>query len=173
MSHPLLCRRDVNFLLHDWLQVTGVDRETVDGFIDLSEKLASDSFQNHYKRSDVEEPVLAAHSVRVCPAIGEALRQYAALGLFSASFPESLGGLAVPQAVCAASFAYFAAANIATAAYPMLTVANARLIASFGTTEQIEAICEAAVRGPLVRHHVLVGASGGFVVLSDIARVRP
>jgi alkylation response protein AidB-like acyl-CoA dehydrogenase len=147
MSYPLLCRRDVNFLLHDWLQVSGLDRDTVDGFIDLSEKLAMDLFLNHYKRSDVEEPVLAPDGVRVCPAIGEALAQYAELGLFGASFPEDLGGLGVPHVVCAASFAYFAAANIATAAYPMLTVANARLISTFGTPEQIKQFARPQIEG--------------------------
>jgi alkylation response protein AidB-like acyl-CoA dehydrogenase len=40
--------------------------------------------------------------------------------------------------VCAASYAYFAAANAATAAYPLLTVANARLIAAFGSAAQFD-----------------------------------
>jgi alkylation response protein AidB-like acyl-CoA dehydrogenase len=91
-------------------------------------KLATDQFLTHYKRSHVEEPKLLPEGVSVCSPIREALRQYAEVGFFSASFGEDYGGQGLPQVICSASFAYFAAANIATAAYPMLTIANARLI---------------------------------------------
>ncbi|KMS56811.1 acyl-CoA dehydrogenase [Sphingobium cupriresistens] len=138
MSHSLIVRQDIDFLLHDWLGLDDIaDRTTVDAVIDLSEKLAIDHFLPHYKQADVEEPTLTADGVHICPPIGEALKHYADLGLFSAGFPEELGGLGLPYLACAASFAYFAAANLATSAYPMLTVANARLIATFGTQAQI------------------------------------
>ncbi|MBX3566368.1 MAG: acyl-CoA dehydrogenase [Sphingomonas sp.] len=145
----LLSRRDIDFLLHDWLKVEALaDRETVDAILDLSEKLAADTFLTHYKRGDVEEPRLDdAGQVHICPAIGEALTQYAELGLFSAGFSERQGGLGLPYLVCAASFAFFAAANVATAAYPMLTVANARLIAAFGTAAQFEAFARPEIEG--------------------------
>ncbi len=148
MTTPLLDRRDVDFLLHTWLKTgTLVDRETVDAVLDLSQVLAAEAFLPHYKRNDVEEPVLEDGNVRICPAIGEALSQYAQLGLFSAGFPEEQGGLALPYVVCAASFAFFAAANVSTAAYPMLTVANARLIATFGTAAQVEAFARPQIEG--------------------------
>ncbi|MGD9811175.1 MAG: acyl-CoA dehydrogenase [Sphingobium sp.] len=138
MAHSLIVRRDIEFLLYDWLGVDRVaDRETVDAFLDLSEKIAVEAFLPHYKQADVEEPELTADGVHICPAIGSALRQYADLGLFAAGFDEALGGLGLPYSACAASFAYFASANLATSAYPMLTVANARLIATFGTEAQI------------------------------------
>lgn len=148
MSAPLLVRRDIDFILHDWLRAGDVaDRETVDGLLDLSEKLASEQFLPHFKRADVEEPKLTPNGVKVCAPIGEALKSYAELGLFSAGFPERLGGLDLPHVVCLASFAYFAAANIATSAYPMLTVANARLIATFGTPEQVEQFARPEIAG--------------------------
>jgi alkylation response protein AidB-like acyl-CoA dehydrogenase len=148
MTSPLLDRRDVDFLLHTWLQAgTLIDRQTVDAVLDLSETLATETFLPHYKRNDVEEPLLEDGNVRICPAIGDALTQYAQLGLFSAGFPEEQGGLGMPYLVCAASFAFFAAANVATAAYPMLTVANARLIAAFGTDIQIETFARPQIEG--------------------------
>ena len=145
----LLDRRDLDFLLHDWLEAGKLaDRATVDAILDVSEKLAADAFLTHYKRSDVEEPWLdEAGNVHICPAIGDALAHYAELGLFSAGFPEAQGGLGLPYLVCAASFAFFAAANVATAAYPMLTVANARLIATFGTAAQFEAFARPEIEG--------------------------
>jgi alkylation response protein AidB-like acyl-CoA dehydrogenase len=148
MTTSLLDRRDVDFLLHDWLQAGAlVDRETVDAVLDLSQTLATEAFLPHFKRNDVEEPALVDGQVRICPAIGEALAQYAELGLFSAGFPEAQGGLGLPYLVCAASFAFFAAANVSTAAYPMLTVANARLIATFGSPAQVEAFARPQIEG--------------------------
>lgn len=144
----LLDRRDVDFLLHDWLKAGALaDRGTVDAILDLSQQLAADQFLTHFKRSDVEEPRLEDGEVRICPAIGDALAQYAELGLFSAGFSEEQGGLALPYLVCSASFAFFAAANAATAAYPMLTVANARLIATFGTPAQCEEFARPQIEG--------------------------
>ncbi|WEK44772.1 MAG: acyl-CoA dehydrogenase [Candidatus Sphingomonas colombiensis] len=148
MTNTLLDRRDMDFLLHEWLGAGALaDRETVDALLDLSEKLAIEQFLPHYKRSDIEEPRLEDGTVRICPAIGDALAQYAGLGLFSAGFPEDRGGLGLPYLVCAASFAFFAAANVATAAYPMLTVANARLIATFGSAAQFEAFARPQIAG--------------------------
>ncbi|MFZ0269239.1 acyl-CoA dehydrogenase [Caulobacter sp.] len=148
MTTPLLERRDVDFLLHTWLKAeTLADRETVDAILDLSETLATEQFLPHFKRNDVEEPRLENGEVRICPAIGDALAQYAELGLFSAGFSEAEGGLALPYLVCAASFAFFAAANVATAAYPMLTVANARLIATFGDAAQFETFARPQIEG--------------------------
>ena len=59
MSSTLPPRRDIDFLLHDWLKPERLpDRETIGGLLDLSEKLANEQFLTHYKRADVEEPRL-------------------------------------------------------------------------------------------------------------------
>lgn len=147
MSDILIPREELDFLLWDWLGLEDVlartgdgvlDRSTADAILDLSLKVADQSFLSHYKASDREEPTLDADGVHAHPAIGQALRHYAELGLFSASFPAELGGMGLPSLLANASFAQFLAANVATAAYPMLTTANARLIAAFGSPEQIE-----------------------------------
>lgn len=148
MTTPLLDRRNVDFLLYSWLKAQALaDRETVDAVLDLSQKLAAEQFLTHFKRSDIEEPCLEGGEVRLCPAIGDALAQYAELGLFSAGFAEEQGGLGLPYLVCSASFVFFAAANAATAAYPMLTVANARLIATFGTAAQFDKFARPQIAG--------------------------
>ena len=55
--------------------------------------------------------------------------------------------MGLPYLVCCASFAQFAAANIATSAYVMLTVANASLIVAFGTRAQIEQFAKPQIEG--------------------------
>jgi len=149
MPHSLPSRRDIDFLLFDWLDLgRRADRETIAAFLDLSERLAADQFLPHYKLADAQEPFLdASGQVHILPAIGEALRHYADLGFFSAGFHEELGGLGLPFLACAASFACFSAANIATSAYPMLTVANARLIATFGNQAQIDQFARPEIEG--------------------------
>ena len=157
MTSSLIARRDLDFLLHDWLQVEALatrpehaelTRESVDAMLDLSEKLAREQFLTHYKQADIEEPHQDADgNVRICPAVTEALRQYADVGLFSAGFAPELGGLGLPYTVTLASFALFASANIATSGYAMLTVANARLVATFGSAAQIDHFARPQIEG--------------------------
>lgn len=144
----LLNRDDIDFAVFDWLALhSRSDRETVGAFLDLSEKVAAESFLSHYKLADVDEPRIEAGEVRICAAVKDALAQYAELGLFGAGFDEGLGGIGLPHLACSASFAYFSAANIATSGYVMLTVANARLLATFGTAAQVEAFALPQIEG--------------------------
>lgn len=149
MPYSLPLRRDVDFLLFDWLHAgERVDPDVAGGLLDLSERLAAERFLPHYKQADREEPWLGADGdVHICQPIGDALRHYRELGLFSAGFAEELGGLGLPFLICAASFSYFAAANVATSAYPMLTAANARLIATFGSEAQIDRFARPQIQG--------------------------
>ena len=142
MADRLLSSSDMSFMLYDWLKMegsleqSGLDRETVDAYFDLSEKLATEQFLNHYKKADHEEPYLDEEGVHVLPEVSAALKSFAELGFFSASFSPDLGGLGLPYLVTSASYAWFAAANVSTSGYAMLTGANARLIAKFGSDTQ-------------------------------------
>ncbi len=150
MSDPLLSRDLIAFQLFDWLEIDrdGVtDRETVLAIVDMATRLATDAFLPHYRRSDIEEPRLDADGVHILPAIHDALRQFRELGLFGASFTEAQGGLGLPAAVAQAVFGIFASANIATAAYAMLTAANARLISAFGSSAQIATFAQPQIEG--------------------------
>ena len=148
--------RDIQFLLYEWLKVEELtryprysdhSRETFDAVLDLSAKLAMDQFASHYKKADRVEPVLEDGQVKVIPEIKQALQAYAEAGLFAASFDNELGGLQLPHAVEAASMAHFFAANVGTAAYPMLTCANARVLSRFGTESQIATFAQPEIEG--------------------------
>lgn len=157
MSDTLISRRDLDFLLWEWLQLDAIltqpeyaahDRETVDAVLDLSAQVAEDLFLPHFKACDQDEPRIDAEgNVRVHPSIGPVLREYAGLGLFGMSFKEELGGMYLPQTAVTASQAYFMAANVAIAAYPMLTAGNARVIAAFGTPKQVDAFALPQIAG--------------------------
>jgi len=151
-----LNRRDVDFLLRDWLKADAlIERDifaehepaTFAAILDLSERLAADAFATHYKKADQNEPRLQGGDVVLIPEIGAALRAFAEAGFFAAPFRAELGGLQLPSLVTTASMAFFMAANIATSAYPMLTLANARLIVAHGNAAQIEAFAKPQIEG--------------------------
>lgn len=138
----------LTFQLFDWLNIAqGEERDTLIAIIDTAQRLAVDAFMPHYRQSDIEEPYLDADGVHILPAIGEALSKYADLGLFGMSFPENLGGLGFSSVASLAVHLNFAAANVATAGYTMLTAANARLISTFGTPAQIERFALPEIEG--------------------------
>jgi alkylation response protein AidB-like acyl-CoA dehydrogenase len=152
-------RRDLDFLLFEWLGLEELlerpvfadhSRETLSAMLDLGERLATERFLPHYKTSDQKEPRLVGETVQVLPEIRDALREAADAGLFAASFSQDVGGLRLPQAVFSACEGLLMSANIATAAYLMLTVANARLIAAFGTPAQIEAFARPQIEGRML-----------------------
>jgi alkylation response protein AidB-like acyl-CoA dehydrogenase len=129
---PFIDRTVLDFLLYDWLDAAALtklprfsehSRETFDAVLDLSARLADEHFAPHAKQSDRNEPVFDGETVHVLPDIKTALRVYAEAGLFAATFDEALSGAQIPALIHTASTALTMAANIATAAYPMLTVA--------------------------------------------------
>jgi alkylation response protein AidB-like acyl-CoA dehydrogenase len=144
----VLSRRDLDFLLYEWLGVTDlVDRErfaehskeTFDAVLDLSADLAHKYFASHNKLADENEPTMRADgTVDMVPEVGRALDAYAASGLIAGSFDDRVGGMQLPTTVARAAMAWFQAANAGTAAYPFLTIANANLIVKYGSEQQID-----------------------------------
>ncbi|WP_240689597.1 acyl-CoA dehydrogenase [Brevibacterium sp. S111] len=146
-TESILSTTDIDFLLYDWLRVDQLcsrqrfsdhSREVFDSVLSASEELAKEQFAPHARKSDLNEPTFDGKTVTLIPEIKAALGQFADIGLLSATMDESFGGIQLPQTVAKACFAWFQAANIATASYPMLTMANANLLLEYGTEEQIE-----------------------------------
>ncbi|GAA3518213.1 acyl-CoA dehydrogenase [Nocardioides daeguensis] len=142
----LLARRDLAFLLHEWLEVTALcsreryaehSRDTFDAVLDLSAELAAEHFAPHNALSDAQEPQFDGESVTIVPEVGAAVRAFAEAGLLSAAMDEAVGGGQLPHVVQQACFAWFQAANVATSGYPMLTMANANLLLAHATPEQV------------------------------------
>ncbi len=156
MSSTVLSRRDLEFLLYDWLGAEGLtarpryaehSRQTFDAVLELAETVATRHFATHNKRSDVEEPTFDGERVHLHPEIGEALEVYARSGFMGATFDEDLGGLQLPQVVATAMAAWFQAANCGTAGYPFLTQANAHLLVTHGAPDQIERFVRPMLEG--------------------------
>jgi alkylation response protein AidB-like acyl-CoA dehydrogenase len=152
----LLSRRDLDFLLHEWLDVSRLtsrpryaehSRETFDAVLDLSEQVATRHFAPHNRAADLAEPRFEGGRVHMIPEVAHALGVFAETGIAGATMDESVGGMQLPQAVAQACFLWFQAANIATAAYPFLTIANANLLLAHGSPEQVERFVVPMVEG--------------------------
>jgi Acyl-CoA dehydrogenase N terminal len=74
MASLTLSRRDLNFLLYEWLNAESLlmrerfnehSRETFDAAIDTAEKIASEFFAPHNKKSDANEPTFDGERVHL------------------------------------------------------------------------------------------------------------
>ncbi len=146
MQSKILSRRDLEFLLYDWLKVTTLterarfhdhSRETFDAAIDTAEHIATDLFAPHNKKSDANEPHFDGTSVTIIPEVKRALDAFSSAGLMAAGQDYELDGMQLPCVVEKAVSAYFTAANVATSAYLFLTIGNANTLLKCATPRQI------------------------------------
>jgi alkylation response protein AidB-like acyl-CoA dehydrogenase len=152
----ILSRRDLDFLLHEWLDVESLtkrprftehSRETFDAVLDLAEQIATEHFAPHNRKADENEPRFVDGRVEMIPEVGRALKVFTDAGLMAGSFDEEYGGLQLPHTVGQAVFAWFKAANVGTSAYPFLTMGNARLLLAHGSQEQIDTFVRPELEG--------------------------
>jgi alkylation response protein AidB-like acyl-CoA dehydrogenase len=143
----IMSRRDLEFLLYEWLDVEALterqrfadhSRETFDGVLELSERLATDLFAPHNRAADLAEPTWDGQDVHLLPEVKKAVDAYAAADLLRLGFDEEHGGLQVPTVVSVAAGAWFAAANIGTTGYLSLTAGNANLLVHHASVDLVE-----------------------------------
>ncbi|MCV7221124.1 acyl-CoA dehydrogenase [Mycolicibacterium elephantis] len=182
MKSNLLSRRDIDFLLFEWLRVDELtkrprfaehSRETLEGALELCEQLATRYFANHNKKSDANEPSFDGEKVTVIEEVKQAWDAFADADLLGMSMDNERGGAQLPFAVAEAGFAWFAAGNIATAGYLMLTIANANLLSRFGTDEQIERFFEPMLAGQFSGTMALSEPQAGSSLADIVTRAEP
>lgn len=182
MKSTLLSRRDLDFLLFEWLRVEELterprfadhSRETFDGVLDLCAQLAERYFAPHNKKSDACEPTFDGEKVTLIPEVKEAWDAFAHADLLGMGFDGELGGAQLPATVAQAAFAWISAANLATSGYLMLTIANANLLAEFGTDEQIEAFVRPMLAGRFSGTMALSETQAGSSLADIATRAEP
>ncbi|MCF6390394.1 acyl-CoA dehydrogenase [Mycobacterium sp. MBM] len=182
MKSTILSRRDLDFLLYEWLRVEELtarprfaehSRETFDGVLDLCEQLAERYFAPHNKLSDAHEPQFDGTTVTVIPEVKQALEAFAKADLLGMSFDAELGGAQLPVTVAQAGFAWISAANTSTSGYLMLTIANANLIAQFGSPEQIETFVKPMLAGRFTGTMALSETQAGSSLADITTRAEP
>lgn len=166
MEDRILSRRDLDFLLFDWLQVQSLvtrpryadhTRETFAAALDTYQSIAREQFAPHNKKSDQQEPRFDGERVMVIDEVKPALDAFAGAGLMAARQDYAVDGMQLPVTVERAGMACLMAANLATAGYAFLTIANAELLLAYGTPEQVRQFV-----GPM-----LAGRCFGTMCLSE------
>ena len=176
----ILSQRDLDFLLYEWLDAEALttrtrfadhSRETFDAAIATSRQIATDVFLPHNKKSDANEPFVVTDAqgerVQLIAEIKQAVDAYSAAGLIAAGQDFERGGMQLPCVIEKACMAWFMGANVATAAYPFLTTANANLLLVHGTKEQIDTYVKPLLAGRFLGTMCLSEPQAGSS-LSDI-----
>ncbi|XLZ71355.1 acyl-CoA dehydrogenase [Massilia sp. SR12] len=152
----LLSRRDVEFMLYDWLDAEALakrpryadhSRETFTAAIDSAEQIATELFAPHNKLSDQQEPQFDGERVSMIPDVQRALAAFSAAGFMAAGQDYALGGMQLPLLVEKAVTAYFTAANMATSSYAFLTIGNANTLLQCASSAQVEQFVRPMLEG--------------------------
>ena len=177
MASLLMSRRDLDFLLYEWLDVEALtriarfaehSRETFDAVLDTSERIAAERFAPHNKKNDQQEPSFDGTSVHIIAEVKAALDVFRDAGLMAAGQDFERGGMQLPAVVEKAAFGYFNAANAGSSAYPFLTVGNTNLLLAHGTPAQIDTFAQPQIEGRFFGTMCLSEPQAGSS-LSDIA----
>lgn len=178
----LVSPRDINFLLFEWLGVeeltsrdhfAHLSRADFDSLLDLCFDLATNEFAPHNRASDSNEPHFDGTTVTMIPEIKQALESFADAGILAAQAPLSIDGGQLPQSVYRACYSFFQAANLATAAYPMLSAANANLLLAYGTEEQIDRYVRPMIDGRFFGTMCLSEPQAGSSLADILTRAVP
>ena len=182
MSSMILSRRDLEFLLYEWLDVEALtsrarfadhSRETFDAALDTCERIATDLFAPHNKKNDQQEPHFDGERVQMIPEVKAALKAFCDAGLMAAGQDFELGGMQLPCVVEKAGFAYFKGANVGTASYPFLTIGNANTLLKCGTPEQIEIFVKPMLEGRFFGTMCLSEPQAGSSLSDIVTRAEP
>ena len=145
MQSKILNPRDIEFILYEVLDVESLTawprfaehgRETFDAALAAAEKIATDKFAPHNRKADLNEPTFDGERVSMIPEVADALREFNSAGFLSSTQDFDDDGMQLPWTVAQTCLAWFNAANVSTAAYPFLSIANANLIRAFGSDDQ-------------------------------------
>ncbi len=182
MQSKILSRRDLDFLLYEWLNVEQLtarsryadhSRETFDAAIDTCEQIANDLFAPHNKKNDQHEPHFDGEQVQMIPEVKAALDVFSAAGLMAAGQDFDHGGMQLPVVVEKAGFAYFKGANVGTSSYPFLTIGNANTLMKCGTPEQIETFVKPMLAGRFFGTMCLSEPQAGSSLSDIVTRATP
>ncbi len=147
MSAPLLSRRDLEFYLYELFEVETLasreryadhNRESFNAAMDIAEKVAEEYFVPIRAKVDMNQPDWDGEKVIMIPEIKRAYDAVAEAGLICPDQDYDMGGMQLPLVVSACAMGYLTAAASTTNGFHALTAANANLLETHGTQEQID-----------------------------------
>ena len=181
-QNPLVSDRDVEFVLHEVLDVTSLcrlpyfrdhSRETFDLYLSAARRLAREVLFPSYRAVDRDPPVLKDGKVTVHPLLHEIHPRLVALGLIAAARPAEVGGQQLPLSVATAAELYLMAGNLSAVSYSGLTAGAAHLLESFGSEALQRDYMEPMYRGEWTGTMALTEPQAGSSLADVTTRARP
>jgi alkylation response protein AidB-like acyl-CoA dehydrogenase len=182
MQSKIMSRRDLEFVLYEWLQSENLtkraryadhSRETFNAAMDTCEQIATDLFAPHNKKNDQEEPHFDGEKVHIIPEVRTALKAFCEAGLMAAGQDFDVGGMQLPCVIEKAGLAYFKGANVGTSAYPFLTIGNANTLMKCGTPQQIDTFVKPMMEGRFFGTMCLSEPQAGSSLSDIVTRAEP
>ncbi len=139
---PLLNERDLHFQLYEVLDTEALlqrpryaehDRGIFDATLKTARDISAEYLAPHNQKGDANEPTFDGKSVTLIPETRRAWDAFAEAGFLASHHDFEDGGSQLPEVVLRACMAYFNAANVASTAYPFLTIGAANLVKSFAS----------------------------------------
>lgn len=139
-----ISEQELSFLLYEFLNTKSLlareryadhSREVFDATLETARQLAENLLAPHLREGDEHEPQYVDGQAHLVSPTKIAWQAVAKAGFLSAHWDGDEGGLQLPEVVLRAAMSSFYAANVGTAAYPMLTIGAANLLRSFGSPE--------------------------------------
>lgn len=182
MTDLLLNERELSFQLYELLNIEALlkrpryvehDRAVFDATLDTARQIAADYFAPHNHKGDANEPTFDGERVELIPETKAAWDAFAQAGFLAAHHDYADGGLQLPEVLLRACMAYFNAANIATVAYPFLSIGAANLVKSFASAELRERFLAPMLEGRFSGTMALTEAGQGSALGDLRTSARP
>jgi len=182
MQSKIVSRRDLEFLLYEWLDVESLTqreryadhtRETFGATLDIAERMAEDLYAPHCKKNDQQEPHFDGERVHMIPEVKVALDAFCEAGLIAAGQDYEMGGMQLPSMVEKAASSYFTGANIGTSSYTFLTIGNANTVLKYGTPAQIDTFVKPMMAGRFFGTMCLSEPQAGSSLSDILTRAEP
>jgi len=182
MPDTLLSARNLAFELYEVLDADALsqrprfsehNRETFDAALDTARSIAENLFAPHNRKNDEHEPQFVAGGAQLIAEVRPALQAFNEAGFLNATRDFELGGMQLPNLLSQACFAHFQAANIATASYPLLSMAAANLIEAFGDDAQKRRFLQPIIDGRFFGTMALTEPHAGSSLADIRTRAEP
>lgn len=182
MPDTLLSARNLAFELYEVLDADALsqrprfsehNRETFDAALDTARSIAENLFAPHNRKNDEHEPQYVDGGAKLIAEVKPALQAFNEAGFLNATRDFELGGMQLPNLLSQACFAHFQAANIATASYPLLSMAAANLIEAFGDDAQKRRFLQPIIDGRFFGTMALTEPHAGSSLADIRTRAEP
>ena len=175
-------RSTIDFLLYDWLDAerlcgrsrfTDHSRSTFDAVLDVCERIAREKYAPINRMIDTEEPHFDGNTVTLPRATHEAFDSFVESGVLLSGQDYDVGGMQLPYAIQSAVNTLFGSASVSLSSCGLLTLGNANLLMTHGSTMQKQVFALNELSGRFTGTMCLSEPQAGSSISDVLTRAIP